>query len=92
MRLKELSFIMLDAVSKGADEALQATHVLPDTLTKAQAYGIYGRSNVDRWILEGLIHPVKKQNSGSKKFIDRLKLEAVARASNRSSYLPVADR
>jgi len=83
---------MLDAVSKGTDEALYAANALPDTLTKAQAYGIYGRSNVDRWIQEGLIHPVKKQNSSSKKFIDRLKLEAVARASNRTTYLPVADR
>lgn len=92
MKLKELSFVLHEAVSKGTDEALQIANALPDTLTKAQAYRIYGRCDVDRWIQEGLIHPVRKQNCNSKKFIDRLKLEAVARASNRSTYLPVADR
>ena len=53
--------------------------------SKTQAYQLYGRSTVDRWISEGLIKVNRKK-------IDRAKLEAVAAASNRRTYLPVADR
>ncbi len=84
--------MLKDAVVAGADKALAESAQLPDTLTKAQAYRLYGRDNVDRWCKENLIHPVVKAGSGKKKFIDRLKLEAVARASNRVTYLPVAER
>ena len=66
--------------------------LLPDTLTKAQAYRLYGKNNVDRWCKENLIHPVFQAGSGKKKFIDRLKLEAVARANNRTTYLQAAER
>ncbi|NRF37575.1 hypothetical protein [Pedobacter foliorum] len=61
---------------------------VPDTLTKAEAYRLYGRDHVDRWCKENLIHPVVQAGSGKKKFIDRLKLEAVARANNRVTALP----
>lgn len=92
MKLKELSFLFKDAVIDGTDKALMDSGQLPDTLTKAQAFRLYGRTNVERWIHEGLINPVKQRNNSSKKFIDRLKLEMVARASNRTTYLPVSER
>ena len=60
-------------------------------MTKADAYRLYGRSNVDRWLREGLIsigHPTET----SQIFFDRSELEAVAASSNRITYLPVADR
>lgn len=92
MKLKEFSFLLKDAVIDGTDKALIASGQLPDTVTKAQAFRLYGRSNVERWINEGLINPVKQSGNNSKKFIDRLKLEAVARASTRTTYLPVSER
>ena len=85
MKLKEFSFLLKDAVIDGTDKTLMASGQLPDTLTKAQAFRLHGRSNVERWISEGLINPVKQRGNSSKKFIDRLKLESVARASNRTT-------
>lgn len=92
MNLKELGFLFKGAVSVGADKALTDSGQLPEALTKAQAFRRYGRTNVERWLKEGLICTTKLGGSGSKKMIDRLKLEAVARASNRITYLPVAGR
>jgi hypothetical protein len=82
MILKDFSFLFRDAVTGGTDKELMASGQLPDTLTRAQAFRLYTRGNVERWISEGLIHPVSMGGSGKKKFIDRLKLEAVARVSN----------
>lgn len=90
MKLKEFSFLLKDSVTGGTDKALMASGQLPDTLTKAQAFRLYGRSNVERWISEGLVNLVKQRGNSSKKFIDRLKLEAVARASSRTTDLPVS--
>ena len=92
MKLKEFSFLLKDAVIDGIDKALIGSGQLPDTLTKAQASRLYGRTNIERWISEGLINPVKQRDNSSKKFIDRLKLESVARASTRTTYLPVSER
>jgi hypothetical protein len=92
MKLKEFSFLLTDAVIEDNDNTLIASGQLPDTLTKAQAFRLYGRTNIERWISEGLIHPVKQHGNSSKKFIDRLKLESVARAAGRTTDLPVSER
>jgi len=92
MIIRDISGLLKEAVTAGANKALAESGQLPDTLTRAQAYRLYGRNNVDRWCKEKLIHPVARAGSGKKKFIDRLKLEAVARASNRMTYLQVAER
>ncbi|EHQ30918.1 hypothetical protein Mucpa_6869 [Mucilaginibacter paludis DSM 18603] len=59
--------------------------LLPETLSRSEAYRRYGRTCVDRWIAEGLITP-----HGTK--ISRAVLGAVSAASNRLTYLPVAER
>ena len=85
MELKELSVLLRNATAEGTENVLRATCVLSNDLSKSEAYKIYGRSNVDRWLTE---HLIKISN---KKF-DRLQLEAIAASSNRITYLPVADR
>lgn len=60
-------------------------------LTKQEAYRIYGRSVVDRWLSEGLIKCTTNGKS-NKPLMERNVLAAVAAASNRITYLPVADR
>lgn len=92
MKLKELSSLLKTAVTAGADKALAATRPLKDRLTKADAYRLYGRYNVDRWLSEGLITLSSVYPSISKKTLDRKKLESIAESSNRVTYLPVADR
>lgn len=71
-----------------SERTFQKNRTLPDSYTKAQAYRLYGRSNVDRWIGEGLL----KSARISQKSIDREELEHVACTSNRATYLPVAER
>ena len=92
MKLKEFSQLLNEAVFEGTQKTLVKCGVLSDNCTKAEAYRFFGRSDVDRWIAEGLITPAIKNGKVSKKCIDRIKLEQVAASSNRITYLPVAER
>ena len=85
MSIRELTAILNSATAHGTQQAMTVTRLVQDSYSKSNAYQLYGRSNVDRWISEGLITIDNKK-------IDRLKLEAVAAASNRHTYLPVAER
>lgn len=85
MELKELLTTLNIAATEGAEKALLSGGQLLMQLSKSEAYRRYGRSNVDRWFSEGLL-----KNSG--KYISRFALEAVAASSNRTTYLPVAER
>lgn len=88
MKQFDLSHVLQNAVLDAADKVIRQNNILPDYYTKAQAYRLHGRSNIDRWIGEGLIKPAKV----SKKCIERTVLENVAYSSNRVTYLPVAER
>lgn len=92
MKLKDLSFILKTATETGAQKVLEETAALQDKISKSEAYRQYGRSNVDRWILEGLIVLHSANGKILHKCIDRSKLEAIAHSSNRITYLPVAER
>ena len=85
MKLMELIDLLKNANAEGAGKVLSSAGILRDHLSKAEAYKIYGRSNVDRWLSENLIKISNKK-------INRLKLEAIAASSNRMTYLPVAER
>ncbi|NVM66910.1 hypothetical protein FHW88_005228 [Mucilaginibacter sp. SG538B] len=61
-------------------------------LTPAEAYRLYGRTNVDRWVAEGLIRTAGISGKSSKQNFDRAALERIAAASNRGTYTPVAER
>ena len=92
MELKELMAILKHAAETGALSALTQAGSFQKPVTKSEAFRLYGRSQVERWIMEGLIVPFASEGSVNKKFIDRKKLMAVAASSNRITYLPVADR
>jgi len=92
MDLKTLSRLLNEAASKGAKDALADAACLSNTLSKAQAYRLYGRSIVDRWLVEKLISPVLTGGKNTKKYFDKIQLERVAGASNRISYLPAKKR
>ena len=85
MKLKDLASILKTAALEGADKALTGCGGLSIGISKAEAYRHYGRANVDRWLKEGLLQV-------SEKHFDRQKLERVAAASNRRTYLPVKER
>lgn len=92
MKLKDLVHLLKNAAEQGAANALAQSGQLQAQLTKAEAYRLYGRGNVDRWISEGLISPVTTKGDHSRKCLDRNILEAVAASSNRITYLPAAER
>ncbi|MGE6221160.1 hypothetical protein ACQKCH_15135 [Nubsella zeaxanthinifaciens] len=92
MKLKDLFLLLKDATLEGAGKALAESGQLKEQLCKAEAYRLFGRCNVDRWISEGLISPTNCNERASRKYLDRNKLEAVAATSNRTTYLPVAER
>lgn len=91
MRYMELATLLKNAAEQGTANAIKEERPVPDQLTKADAYRLYGRSNVDRWLREELIF-AQQPTDTSQIFLDRSELEAVAASSNRITYLPVADR
>ncbi len=86
LTLDELSKIIADASELGAKRALISTGALKAFLSASQAYKIYGRSNVDRWIKEGLISPQKDGDKNTAVRLDRMLLESIAASSNRISF------
>ena len=91
MKLKEFIPQLNNAVQAGAQKALRQCGNQQPGCSKAEAYRLFGRSVVDRWFAEGLLTLIAKNGKVSNK-IDRTQLERVAAASNRTSYLAVADR
>lgn len=87
MKQSDLSHLLKNAVPDGAEKVLIRNKILPDYYTKAQAYHLYGRSDVERGIGEGLIIPAKI----SHRSIERAVSEHVACTSNCMTRLPVAE-
>nr|WP_068891027.1 hypothetical protein [Pedobacter panaciterrae] len=92
MKLTEFTKLLTDAVNEGAEDALNETQVYKDFITKSEAYLTYGRSNVDRWMKEGLVQSEHASNKAFTIQIDRKKLARVAYSSNRITYLATVDR
>lgn len=80
------------AVEIGVERALGKLGLVKTMLSKQDAYRMYGRSNVERWIKERLIHPVKDGDKSAKWRIDRSEIEIVAMTSNRHTYLTTEER
>lgn len=92
IELFELRRLLTDAVELGAKKALQEAGILKPYLKKSEAYRLYGRGIVDRWIEEGLIKIRKDGNQSAAWRLDRIELEIVAKSLNRHTYLSVEER
>jgi hypothetical protein len=92
MRTAEFARILLESVTDGTAKVLSENAIQKKWISKAEAYRLYGRTHVDRWIGAGLFNPATCQIFISPSGIDRTRLEAVSAASNRGTYLPVAER
>jgi len=86
MERLELVNLMADAFAIGAKKVLIETMQLKPYLSKSEAYKLYGRRLVDRWLREGIVKQIKDGDSNHSIRIDRLQLESVASASNRVSF------
>lgn len=78
-----------EAVLQGVQNVIKEERLFADKLSKNEAYKMYGRSNVDRWLKEKLI---SISHTGKKGMIERQRLEQVAACSNRFSYLMACER
>lgn len=85
MKPNELIGLFTAAAVAGASDVLATERLLPEMISKSEAYRRYGRTCVDRWIAERLIILDGKT-------ISRAALETVSAQSNRLTYLPVAER
>jgi len=81
----QLKAIIEDATETATIRTLCAVGLLKPDMTKAEAYRIYGRAQVDRWITEGLIEPVQ-DGVKTKIRLDRIKLESLRKSANRMSW------
>ena len=82
----ELKNLLTDAAELGGTRALIGIGKLSPTISKAEAYRLYGRSQVNRWIDEHLIIPQKDGENTCRVRLDRMRLETIAKSSNRLSY------
>lgn len=64
---------------------------LPATIKQSEAFKLYGRNTVERWVKEGLIEQIQDGDYATIRY-DILKLEGVAKASNRWTYLTTQER
>lgn len=96
MRLPETELeymhCLADAAELGAKRALQEAGIMRTFLKLTEAYRLYGRGVVDRWLQEGLITGVKDGNHTSTVRIERNQIELVAKTANRITYLMKKER
>jgi hypothetical protein len=94
MRISEnqLSAMLQDAAELGAKSALSQAGLMKRYISKSEAYRMAGRDIVKRWILEGLITPVKDGTKTDTTRIDRIQFESVLKTSNRPSYRSFSER
>lgn len=89
----ELRNMLIWASDLGSTQTLIKTGKLKPYLKQKEAFDMYGRATVERWIKEGLITPEKDglaKNSMVR--LDRVRLEALSKTSNRHTYLSVEER
>ena len=92
MSLTQLRALLVDAAEVGAKRALIDLGMINSTLTKAQAYRSAGRAQIERWIKEGLLHPVRDSSGNARWRFDRHELDSVIKASNRHTFLNTDER
>jgi len=92
MKQTEIAGLLKSVAIQSTEKVLSESGVLKHLLTPAEANRLYGRSNIDRWVSEGLIRTAGSPGKSSKQIFDKTALERIAAASNRVTYTPVAER
>ena len=89
LTIPQLKELLVDAAEIAASKAMENLGSLPPFISKAEAYRMYGRKQVDRWIAEGILKQYKDGNNTSKIRISRQNIMAVAKASNRINNISI---
>ena len=88
----DISTFQLEKIIKitaelGAVIALIRAGKLKPYLKKSEAFRLYGRSNVEHWIEEGLITPRKDGDQSASWRIDRIELESIVKSRQLLQFL-----
>ena len=83
---------LVDAAEMGSLKTMMLLGKLNPFIKLKEAQKMYGASVVNRWIKEGLIQPIKDGPNNASVRIDRLRIEAVAKSCNRTTYLTTKER
>jgi hypothetical protein len=83
---QHLSLLLEQAAEMGAKHALSLTGQLKPYLNKSEAYRLFGRKNVEHWTETGLITARKDGDHSAAWRLDRLELEAIAKADELLIY------
>ena len=76
----ERQLLLQAGAELGAIIALIKVGKLKPYITKAEAYRLYGRKNIERWLDEGLLTPRKDGYHSAGWRIDRLEAELIVKA------------
>jgi len=90
--INQLNKMLTDASELAAEKVIIKMGLGKPFISQNQAWKVYGRRTVERWIEEGLIEPTKDGTSTSNIRLDRMQLETLSKTSNRHTYLSVAER
>jgi len=76
--------LLSSAFELGYKKALEDTGERKTFLSERAAYRQFGEANVKRWVTQNLIEPDQDGQNTSKKRYDRMRLEILAKSSNRN--------
>lgn len=88
---EHLKQLLDHAAESGAMKMAILLGQYPATVNQSKAFKLYGRENILRWTKEGLIEQIQDGDNANIRY-DVMKLEAVAKASNRHTYLTKEER
>lgn len=75
------------AAELGAKSALEKTGAIKPYLSKNEAYRLYGRGKVDKWIEDGVLKIRQDGAANSKIRISRAEIEALAESENIAHFI-----
>jgi hypothetical protein len=90
--LKNLATLIQDAAELGAKTVLTEAGLIKPYISKSEASRMSGRTNLNRWVQEGLVTLIKDGPGTAKIRINRIQFESVMKTSNRPSYLALIER
>ena len=83
--------LMIDVAKLSSMQTLIEMNLVNSDISLREANRMYGSAIVGRWYQEGLINFFIEGNTSGIR-IDRIEIEATAKASNRGTYLSTKER
>lgn len=92
LEIYQLQNLIATGIEIGMRKMAIELGVIRPYVSKSEAYRIYGKEPIERWISEGLLKIHKDGDKTAKIRINRMDIEILAKANNRTTYLPTDQR